>query len=100
MTEALGWVSSLVLLATVVEQIRKQWKARSAEGVSQWLFVGQAAASAGFTIYSLMVANWVFVVTNALMLLSALCGCLMTRYFRASSGDRSQQGAQRDLKVG
>jgi len=91
MTDAVGWLSSLVLLATVVEQIRKQWKARSAEGVSQWLFVGQAAASTGFTVYSLMVANWVFVVTNALMLLSALCGCALT-YFRTSSNDARQNG--------
>jgi hypothetical protein len=33
--------------------------------VSKWLFVGQATASGGFLCYSLLVNNWVFVVTNA-----------------------------------
>ena len=29
-------------------------------GVSVWLFVGQLAASVGFTIYSVLLRNWVF----------------------------------------
>lgn len=39
-----------------------------------WLFVGQLAASLGFIIYSYVLRNWVFVVTNALMALSAIIG--------------------------
>ena len=73
-TEAIGWFSSLVLLATISKQIYKQWASGSSEGVSKWLFVGQITASAGFTLYSWLVSNWVFVATNALMLLSALVG--------------------------
>ena len=46
----------------------------SSEGVSRWLFVGQLAASTGFTAYSYLVRNWVFVVTNALMLVNGLLG--------------------------
>ncbi len=74
MAEIIGWSSSLILLLTIVKQIYKQWQEESSEGVSKWLFIGQVAASTGFTIYSWMVKNWVFVVTNFLMLISAFVG--------------------------
>jgi MtN3 and saliva related transmembrane protein len=74
MTEVLGWLSSMVLLLTIGKQVHKQWKEGASEGVSHWLFVGQCVASAGFTLYSFLVHNWVFVVTNALMLISAIAG--------------------------
>jgi uncharacterized protein with PQ loop repeat len=82
MIDAIGWLSSLILLATVVSQVRKQWRERSSESVSPWLFVGQTAASLGFTTYSVLVHNWVFTVTNGLLLLSGLAGCLITHHFR------------------
>jgi uncharacterized protein with PQ loop repeat len=72
--EAIGWFSSVVLLLTIAKQVHKQWVSGTSEGVSKWLFLGQTTASVGFTIYSLMVGNWVFVVTNALLLVSALLG--------------------------
>ncbi len=76
-SEALGWFSSFILVLTISKQVYKQWKSGSSEGVSKWLFVGQITASVGFTIYSVMVDNWVFVVTNALLLVSALLGILI-----------------------
>ncbi|WP_281250439.1 hypothetical protein [Myxococcus fulvus] len=75
--EAVGWFSSFILLLTLGTQIHKQWKTGSSEGVSQWLFLGQITASVGFTTYSVLVGNWVFVVTNALILVSALVGELI-----------------------
>jgi uncharacterized protein with PQ loop repeat len=89
MTEVVGWVSSLVLLATIAAQIGKQWNERSGEGVSVWLFIGQAGASLGFTVYSVLVKNWVFTVTNSLMFLSALIGWQMTAHFKARARRRS-----------
>ena len=77
MTEAVGWVSSLILVLTIAKQVYKQWKEGSSEGVSKWLFVGQIAASLGFTIYSWLVSNWVFVVTNAVMFVNGLLGLLI-----------------------
>jgi MtN3 and saliva related transmembrane protein len=77
-TEAIGWFSSFVLLLTIGKQVHKQWKAGSSEGVSKWLFVGQITASTGFVFYSVLVGNWVFVVTNFLLLLSALTGVVIT----------------------
>ena len=74
MPEAVGWLSSFILVVTIAKQVWKQWQAGSSEGVSRWLFIGQIAASVGFTVYSVMVKNWVFVVTNALMLLNGLLG--------------------------
>ncbi len=73
-TELVGWVSSFILVLTISKQIYKQWQEGSSENVSKWLFIGQMAASLGFTIYSWLVANWVFVVTNLLMLINGLIG--------------------------
>lgn len=81
-TDAIGWLSSAILLATLGRQVVKQWREGSSEGVSRWLFVGQVAASTGFVIYSALVANWVFVVTNALILVDALAGLLIVRRHR------------------
>ena len=80
--EAVGWVSSGVLVLTIAKQVYKQWQEGSSEGVSKWLFVGQMAASLGFTIYSWLVSNWVFVVTNALMLCNGLLGLLIVLHHR------------------
>ncbi|MGB7923829.1 MAG: SemiSWEET family transporter [Pyrinomonadaceae bacterium] len=74
MTEIVGWASSFILVLTIAKQVYKQWHEGSSEGVSKWLFIGQMAASLGFTIYSWLVNNWVFVVTNSLMLLNGLAG--------------------------
>ena len=82
MTEAVGWASSCILVLTIAKQVYKQWKEGSSEGVSRWLFVGQMAASLGFTVYSWLVGNWVFVVTNAVMLLNGLLGLLIVLHHR------------------
>ncbi len=70
----LGWAASFVLLATLGRQILVQWRERSTEGVSGLLFAGQMLASAGFVAYSWLLGNWVFVVTNAAILLTAVFG--------------------------
>jgi hypothetical protein len=70
---AIGWTSSAILLATLVRQIVKQHK-EGGEGVSHWLFAGQSLASIGFITYSVLLDNWVFIVTNSLILLTAVIG--------------------------
>ncbi len=77
--EWLGWASSGVLLLTLIRQVYSQWKSCSVEGVSSWLFIGQLTASTGFLIYSVLVDNWVFVFTNAALLLTAVTGQLIYR---------------------
>ena len=84
--EAVGWGSSAVLVATIAKQVLKQWRAGTSEGVSTWLFAGQFAASAGFTVYSALVRDWVFVVTNSLMVLNALAGYAITMMQKRRAG--------------
>ncbi|MGY0561481.1 hypothetical protein ACW7G2_12275 [Luteimonas sp. A277] len=72
--DIVGWAASAILLATLTRQIITQWKDKDAKGVSRWLFLGQMAASTGFIIYSWMLDNWVFIVTNSLILLTAIVG--------------------------
>lgn len=74
MTELIGWASSGILLLTIGRQVLTQWRTRSTAGLSRWLFIGQLTASAGFTLYSLLLHNWVFVVTNVALLVTAVCG--------------------------
>ena len=73
-TEWIGWIAAIILLATIARQVYSQWRARSSQGVSKWLFVGQSMASVGFIIYSYQLRNWVFLMTNLLMLGTALFG--------------------------
>jgi MtN3 and saliva related transmembrane protein len=80
--EFLGWASSVILLFTLVRQVYKQWKEGTGEGVSKWLFAGQVLSSIGFTIYSYMVGNWVFTVTNAALLVNNFVGLGLTFYLR------------------
>ncbi|MFT4172635.1 MAG: PQ-loop repeat-containing protein [Rhodocyclaceae bacterium] len=72
--DILGWAAAAILLMTMMRQVWTQWRTRSVAGVSRWLFVGQLAASTAFTAYSYQVDNWVFVVTNGLMVFNALLG--------------------------
>jgi MtN3 and saliva related transmembrane protein len=85
MIEVIGWVSSFILLLTLVKQVHKQWKDRTSEGVSKWLFLGQLVASVGFTTYSYLVGNWVFTVTNGLLTINNIIGIYLYFRFRKKS---------------
>lgn len=74
MPDLVGWIASAILLATLARQTWRQWREPDPRGVSRWLFVGQIAASVGFVAYSWMLRNWVFIVTNTLILLTAIIG--------------------------
>jgi len=74
MTELIGWFAAAVLLATIGRQVYTQWRDGSTKGLSRWLFIGQITASIAFVIYSWLLGNWVFVVTNAQMLVTAVTG--------------------------
>ncbi|WP_446644038.1 hypothetical protein ACSAMZ_05490 [Xanthomonas citri pv. bilvae] len=54
----------------------------AAQGVSRWLFIGQISASVLFILYSYLVGNAVFIVSNALILLTALTGYALQRVKR------------------
>lgn len=92
MIEIVGWASSLILLATLVKQVYKQWKDGSSEGISKWLFVGQLAASIGFTVYSVVTGSWVFAFTNAALTLNNIIGIWL--YFRFKKANQNEKGGQ------
>jgi len=98
--EAVGWVSSCILVLTLARQVYKQWHEGSSEGVSKWLFVGQMSASLGFIAYSWLVRNWVFVVTNFLMLLNGLLGLLIVIRHRRRRRRGAARAAGTNLKTG
>ena len=73
-TDWIGWISSVILLATLIRQAYTQWKSHEISGVSRWLFIGQVTASVGFIVYSVLSANWVFASSNIAILITAIAG--------------------------
>jgi uncharacterized protein with PQ loop repeat len=86
--EAIGWASTGLLLATLLRQVYTQWQSGATSGVSKWLFIGQMAASIGFTTYSFLLRNWVFMGSNAAILFVAIAGQIM--YERNRRGSRGK----------
>ncbi|MEI9982846.1 MAG: PQ-loop repeat-containing protein [Aliidongia sp.] len=74
LTEIIGWAGAAILLLTIGRQVYVQWRDKSSAGLSKWLFIGQISASISFVAYSLLLGNWVFAVTNAAMLVTAIVG--------------------------
>jgi MtN3 and saliva related transmembrane protein len=83
--ELIGWMSSAILLATITRQVFTQWKTRSTAGVSHWLFIGQVAASTGFTVYSLLLHNWVYLISNIALLITAVIGQIIYQHNKRRS---------------
>jgi uncharacterized protein with PQ loop repeat len=95
LTDVIGWASAIVLAWTISRQVYVQWRSGSTAGVSKWLFVGQLTASLGFSVYSLLVKNWVFVFTNFYIFLTAIVGqCIYLRNKRRSAKAPQQQNAR------
>lgn len=84
--DLLGWVATAVLIATLWRQIWKQWTAEDAEAVSTWLFAGQITASVLFIVYSAATGSIVFVLTNSLILLTAIAGQCLSLVKRRRAG--------------
>lgn len=97
MTEIIGWLSATILLITLGRQVYTQWRDRASVGISRWLFAGQIAASVGFVLYSALVANWVFVVTNVAILATAIVGQVV---ILANRRRESRRLAERVVDVG
>lgn len=87
MHQLIGWSASAVLLATILAQIYRQWQQQSSRGVFVWLYIGQMFASVGFVWYSWLVHDWVFIATNAMLLLSAGAGLIIVGWHRRTRSD-------------
>ena len=74
MTQLIGWAASGILVATIGWQVAKQWREDTSRGVSIWLFGGQITANALFLTYAALTGDMVFMVANALLLVTSLLG--------------------------
>ncbi|UXI67060.1 hypothetical protein [Tahibacter amnicola] len=72
--DLIGCTSTLILIITLGRQVVLHWRCPDRSRGARWLFFGQMAASIGFIIYSAMVDSTLFVVTNCLILLTAITG--------------------------
>jgi hypothetical protein len=72
--DLVGWVSSAILIATLARQVYTQATRGNGQRLSRWLFAGQIAASVGFIAYSVLVGNIVFIVSNVMILTTAVAG--------------------------
>jgi predicted benzoate:H+ symporter BenE len=72
--DLVGWAASAILIATLVRQVHKQATGGNQQALSKWLFAGQIAASLGFIAYSWMLRNPIFLVSNTLILATAIAG--------------------------
>jgi len=93
-TELIGWMAAVILIVTIGRQVYTQWRDATSAGVSKWLFVGQVSASIGFVVYSWLLRNWVFVATNAVMLVTALFGQYIYLRNRRAAGARAAAAAK------
>ena len=87
MTQWIGWIASAVLLATISWQVFKQWHERTSKGVSVWLFLGQMAANALFVVYAAFTGDVVFIVANALLLVTSAVGLTIKWRQRGADGE-------------
>ncbi|KIQ23964.1 hypothetical protein JH314_10030 [Xanthomonas campestris] len=87
--DLVGWLASAVLIATLIRQIYKQWRSDQIQGVSRWLFIGQITASLLFILYSALVGNAVFIVSNALILATGITGYVLQRIKLKRLGGRA-----------
>jgi uncharacterized protein with PQ loop repeat len=90
--ELIGWASSAVLLLTIGGQVYTQWRTRATAGVSKWLFIGQLTASTGFTIYSVLLHNWVYTASNLMLLVTAMIGEVIYMHNRRRARGRRPSG--------
>ena len=75
--DVVGWCASAILIATLARQVHKQATRGNGQALSKWLFAGQIAASVGFIVYSWLLRNPVFIVSNVLILATAIAGQML-----------------------
>src|SRR4051812_37429685 len=69
-----GWLSSLILVVTLGQQVLGQWRSGTSDGVSPALFFGQVTSSIGLAWYSWTARDWLYVSLNLVMGLTSVVG--------------------------
>ncbi|KYG64661.1 hypothetical protein AZI86_10625 [Bdellovibrio bacteriovorus] len=83
--DILGWLASLILVFTMISQIKKQIHHRSADDVSYALYVGQLLSGLGLVLYSYNLKNYVFIFLNVVMMGVNFTGLYFTYKFKKNS---------------
>lgn len=98
--DLIGYTSSLVLLLTIGYQVTRQARSGTSRGVSPLLFAGQLVASIGFTVYSALIDNVIFVATNACLGLAAIAGLVIVTLHRRFERRSSIAHERREVELG
>lgn len=89
--EWVGWGAAALLLVTTLKEVQQQWRADSNEGVWPWMFAGYFLASTGFTVYSALGGQTLFLVVNAMLMATNALGQAL--YWRNALRARRQEHA-------
>jgi uncharacterized protein with PQ loop repeat len=88
--QAIGWISSLILVPSLGYQTYQQWKEGSSEGVSVMLYLGSFLSNVGFAMYSWFQRDWVFIVSNAVLSVNSAIGLWILYMHRVKKTGKSQ----------
>jgi len=73
-TKFIGWVAGSLILLAVLMQLKRQWGARTAKGVSPWLHIGTAFGNAGFLAHGALGGDAVIALTSGALVVTSLTG--------------------------
>ena len=73
-TKFIGWAAASLILIAVLLQLKRQWDAGTAKGVSPWLHIGTALGNAGFSAHGALTGDPVIALTSGALVLTSLTG--------------------------
>jgi len=73
-TKLIGWVAGSLILLAVLLQLKRQWDAATAKGVSPWLYIGTALGNAGFLAHGALAGDTVIALTSGALVVTSLTG--------------------------
>jgi len=96
-TRFIGWIAGCLILLAVLLQLKRQWAARTAKGVSPWLYVGTALGNAGFVAHGALAGDAVIALTSGALVLTSLTGAGLwaLHHRRETSGTTGEAGRPR-----
>ena len=73
-SKLIGWAAGSLILLAVLLQLKRQWDAGTAKGVSPWLHIGTALGNAGFCAHGVLTGDPVIALTSSALVLTSLTG--------------------------
>ena len=100
MQELIGWGSAAILVPAFATQTYRQWQDRDrpVNTAALWFFVLVLIGTAGQVAYSWMVANWVYLALNGVLVLNNTFGLGIAVHrwleFRSRAGTNAASSGQ------